>query len=192
MPAPHELNNVTQFPHAAHRRRMLDEPANDAARQSPEEGIAVADIGAWRDDLIQLLNDALATELVCMLRYKHHHVSARNIVSATMSEELLAYAQEEAVHAVRLARRVMQLGGEPDVSAASLAKRSHAEYHDAPDLRSMIRTDLMAARAAVERYGQMIELIGDRDPSTCGLVQDLLVEERQHARGLSRWIEDRP
>lgn len=192
MPTPQELSKVSPFPLAAYRRRMVDEPAHNAARLRPATGIAVADNGPWCDDLMELLNDALASELAGVLRYKHHHVSARNFVSTTMSEELQAYAQDEAVHAVRLARRVMQLGGEPDVSAASLAKCSHAEYLDAPDLRSMIRTELVAARAAVERYGQMIELIGDRDPSTCRLVQELLVDERQHAQGLSRWIEDRP
>ncbi|WP_280156437.1 ferritin-like domain-containing protein [Piscinibacter sp. XHJ-5] len=146
------------------------------------------DHGPRRGDLIVMLNDALATELVCVLRYKRHHFTAHGMAAAKISEEFLVHAREEEAHADRIARRIVQLGGEPDFSPDSLTRRSHAAYDHSLDLEAMIRANLIAERIAVDRYSQMIALIGDEDPSTRRLVEDILIDEQQHAQELSSWL----
>jgi bacterioferritin len=144
----------------------------------------------WRSGLVKLLNDALATELVCVLRYKRHHFTAHGLASPHIAEEFAVHASEEMVHADRLARRIVQLGGEPDFAPETLLQRSHAPYDNATALHAMIRVNLVAERVAVESYGQLVRVVGDRDPSTRRLLEDLLADEQRHADELQGWLDD--
>lgn len=168
----------------------LDTAALDAARSSLEQGAMTPHYGPWRYEIIKMLNDSLATELVCVLRYKRHHFTADGLASAHIAEEFLVHAGEEAVHADRLAKRIVQLGGEPDFSPESLTRRSHAAYDDSRDLRQMIRSNLIAERVAIEAYSQLITLIGDKDSTTRRLLEDILADEQKHAEELRDWLAD--
>jgi bacterioferritin len=168
----------------------LDDKAIEAARHSVDAKPARPADAAWRKDLVKLLNDSLATELVCVLRYKRHHYTAHGLASPKIGEEFLVHANEELAHADRLARRICQLGGEPDFSPATLVGRSHAAYDDSPDLEAMIRANLVAELVAIESYGQLISLVGDRDPTTRRLLEDILGDEQQHAEELQGWLDD--
>lgn len=163
------------------RSLRLDEQALAAARSSIGDGAVTPSYGPWRDDIVRLLNDALATELVCVLRYKRHHFTAKGLASPAIAAEFLVHAQEEAAHGDRLAERIVQLGGEPDFSPVGLVERSHAEYDASDDLQAMVRANLVAERVAVEAYRQMIDLIGDKDPTTRRLLEDILHDEEEHA-----------
>jgi bacterioferritin len=171
-----------------HGRLALDQAAVDAARRSLEQGAVTPHSGPWREDIIKLLNDSLATELVCVLRYKRHHFTADGLASPKIAEEFMVHANEEAAHADRLAQRIVQLGGTPDFSPDSLSKRSHAAYDDSPDLKAMIRANLVAERVAIECYSQIITLIGDKDSTTRRLLEDILSDEQQHADELKDWL----
>jgi bacterioferritin len=169
---------------------VLDELAIDAARGSLDQGALTPHYGPWRKDIIKLLNDSLATELVCVLRYKRHHFTAAGLASPKIAEEFLVHATEEAMHADRLAKRIVQLGGDPDFSPDSLTGRSHAGYDDSSDLKAMIRANLVAERVAIESYSQMIVLIGDKDSTTRRLIEDILSDEQEHAEELKDWLAD--
>ena len=182
--------NVTTLPVADHRRMVLDQSGIDAARRNLDQGAMTPHYGSWRLDVIKLLNDALATELVCVLRYKRHHFTAHGLASAKIAEEFLVHATEESGHADRLARRIVQLGGEPDFSPGSLTARSHALYDDSSDLKAMITANLVAERVAIEAYSQIISLIADRDPTTRRLLEDILSDEQEHAEELKNWLSD--
>jgi bacterioferritin len=171
-------------------RLVLNEEAIDAARRNLDLGAVTPHYGPWREDIIKLLNDSLATELVCVLRYKRHHFTADGLASPKIADEFLVHANEEAGHADRLARRIVQLGGQPDFSPDSLTQRSHAAYDDSSDLKAMIRANLVAERVAVEAYSQFIELIGDKDSTTRRLLEDILADEQQHADELKDWLAD--
>jgi len=170
-------------------RLELDEAAIDVARHSLEPG-APQHAAPWRKDIVKLLNDSLATELVCVLRYKRHHFTADGLASPKIAEEFLVHANEEAAHADRLARRIVQLGGEPDFSPDSLTRRSHADYDEALDLKAMIRANLVAERVAIESYSQLVALIGDKDSTTRRLIEEILGDEQQHAEELEGWLAD--
>jgi bacterioferritin len=144
----------------------------------------------WQADLIGLLNDALATELVCVLRYKRHHFTAHGLESSRVADEFMVHANEEAVHADRIARRIVQLGGEPDFAPESLAQRSHAVYDDSLDLHAMMVVDLTSERLACESYKQLIKRIGERDSTTRRLLEDILSEEQAHASELAGWLSE--
>ena len=159
----------------------LDLKALQAAKSNLEQGAVTPGYGPWRDDIVQLLNDALATELVCVLRYKRHHFTAKGMTSPAIAEEFMVHAQAEAGHGDRLAERIVQLGGETDFSPDTLLQRSHAEYDASSDLKAMIRANLVAERVAVEAYRQMIVLVGDKDPTTRRLLEDILGDEEEHA-----------
>ena len=181
-------NNITALPSV--QRLALDESALDAARNSLEDGSITPHYGPWRDDIVKLLNDALATELVCILRYKRHHFTAKGLSSPKIAEEFMVHAQEETAHGDQIAERIVQLGGEPDFAPDSLTQRSHAEYDDSSELNDMIRANLVAERVAVETYSQMIDLIGDKDSTTRRMLEDILADEQEHADELSDWLED--
>lgn len=172
------------------RRLELDQNAIDAARLNLDQGAVTPSYGPWRDDIVKLLNDALATELVCVLRYKRHHFTAHGLVAPSIAEEFMVHAQEEAAHSDKLAERIVQLGREPDYSPDSLSRRSHADYDDAKDLKAMVRANLVAERIAVESYRQMIELIGDKDPTTRRLLESILNDEEEHADELRDMLEE--
>ena len=181
----------TQRNPAAQAQPMaLDEAAIDAARHSLDQGAVTPSYGPWRDSIVKLLNDSLATELVCVLRYRRHHFTAQGLASSPIADEFLVHANEELAHADRLARRIVQLGGEPDFSPDSLSQRSHASYDAAHPLKAMIKANLVAERVAIESYSQQIKLIGDKDVTTRRLLEDILADEQQHADELSDWLAD--
>jgi bacterioferritin len=183
-----ENNKVKQLSIAGHAPMALDEAALEAARRSLDQGAMTPSYGPWRADIIKLLNDSLATELVCVLRYKRHHFTAVGLSSPKIAEEFMVHAGEEAAHADRLAQRIVQLGGKPDFSPDSLTERSHAAYDDSTDLKAMIRANLIAERVAIEAYSQIIALIGDKDSTTRRLLEDILSDEQEHAEELSDWL----
>ncbi len=160
---------------------QLDEKALQAARSDVDDGAVTPSYGPWRDDIVRLLNDSLATELVCVLRYRRHHFTADGMASPAIAAEFLVHADEESTHANRIAERIVQLGGSPDFNPATLLERSHAEYDDSSDLREMIKANLVAERVAVEAYRQMISLIGDKDPTTRRILEEILEDEEEHA-----------
>ncbi len=183
-----EPTNVKQLASVEHRM-VLDEAAIDAARRSLDQGAVTPNYGPWREDVIKLLNDSLATELVCVLRYKRHHFTAKGLASPKIAEEFLVHANEEAAHGDRLAQRIVELGGEPDFSPDSLRKRSHAEYDASSDLKDMIKANLIAERVAIEAYSQIIAMIGDKDSTTRRLLEDILSDEQGHADELKDWLD---
>ena len=185
--APQKLKPQPQA-HGEHKPMALDNAALDAARHSLDAGAVTPELGPWREEIVKLLNDSLATELVCVLRYKRHHFTAVGLASPKIAEEFMVHAGEESGHGDRLARRIVQLGGTPDFSPDSLSARSHAAYDDSTELKAMIRANLVAERVAIEAYSQIIRLIGDKDPSTRRLVEDILADEQQHAEELSDWL----
>jgi bacterioferritin len=146
--------------------------------------------GPWREDIIKLLNDALATELVCILRYKRHHYTAKGLSSPKIAEEFMVHAQEETAHGDQIAERIVQLGGVPDFSPDHLTQRSHADYDDSSDLTAMIKANLIAERVAIEAYSQMIALIGDKDSTTRRMLESILSQEQEHAEELSDWMQE--
>ena len=171
-----------------HLQLILDDTAIDAARRRSDDCAVTPRDNPWRVDIIELLNDALATELVCVLRYKRHHFTASGMNSPKIAEEFMVHATEEAVHADRLAKRIVQLGGAPDFSPDSLSRRSRADYDESTELTTMIRVNLVAERVAIEAYSQMVALIGDKDPTTRRLLEDILSDEQEHAEELKGWL----
>jgi len=167
----------------------LDETALEAARTRAEDGAVTPGYGPWRDDIVKLLNDALATELVCVLRYKRHHFTAHGMSSPAIAAEFMVHANEEAAHGDLIAERIVQLGGEPDFAPNTLLDRSHAQYDDSSDLKAMIRANLVAERVAVEAYRQMIALIGDKDPTTRRMLEGILADEEEHADEMKDLLE---
>lgn len=167
----------------------LDEEAiRKAASADLDDGAVTPGYGPYRDSIVKLLNDALATELVCVLRYKRHYFTANGRESPAIAEEFLQHANEESAHADKIAQRIVQLGGSPNFNPDSLSERSHADYDESTDLKAMVRANLVAERIAVETYRQMIELIGDKDPTTRRLLEGVLAEEEEHADELSDWL----
>jgi bacterioferritin len=169
-------------------RLELDNAALEAAKRSLEKGAVTPSYGPWREDIIKLLNDALATEIVCTLRYKRHYFTAKGLASPKIAEEFLVHANEETAHGDMIAERIVQLGGEPDFAPTTLTSRSHADYDESLDLQAMIRANLIAERVAIEAYGQMIKLIGDKDSTTRRMLESILSQEQEHADELSDWL----
>jgi bacterioferritin len=167
---------------------VLDEEALKQAAQNLNDGAVTPSYGPHRDAIIKLLNDALATELVCVLRYKRHHFTAIGLASPKIAEEFLVHANEEAAHGDLLAERIAQLGGDPDFAPDTLKQRSHAAYDEAKDLKAMVRADLIAERIAIESYTQMITLLADKDPTTRRMLEGILAQEEAHANELKDWL----
>lgn len=168
----------------------LDLDAIEAVRNKAGTLDADEGLGPWREEIIALLNGALATELVCTLRYRRHHFTADGMAAPKIAEEFLVHANEELAHADRLARRIVQLGGKPDFAPQTLLERSHAAYDEAQDLKAMMRANLVAERVAIESYSQMIALTRDKDPATRRLLEDILSDEQEHAEELKSWLAD--
>ncbi len=162
------------------------------ARQHIEQGAVTADYSANREEVLKQLNEALATELVCVLRYRRHYFMARGIHSRGVAEEFLAHSNEELGHADQLAARIVQLGGEPDFNPTELAGRSHAEYLAGGSLTDMIKEDLVAERIAIHSYRNMISYLGHDDPTTSNLLKSILAVEEEHADELSDLLADLP
>ena len=185
-----DTGNVTTLPSADVEHLALNDAGLQAAKRSLEEGAVTPSYGPWRDDIIKLLNDSLATELVCVMRYKRHHFTAKGLASPKIAEEFMVHAQEETAHADQIAERIVQLGGEPDFSPARLLERSHADYDDSSELKAMIKANLIAERVAIEAYSQMIALIGDKDSTTRRMLESILSQEQEHADELSDWMTE--
>lgn len=159
------------------------------ARQNIEGGAVTEGYAADRSKVIQLLNEALATELVCVLRYKRHYFMAKGIHSDPVKAEFLAHAAEEMAHADRLAKRITELGGDPNFSPDGLSTRSHAEYVAGDTLNSMIKEDLIAERIAIESYREMIAYLAGNDPTTQRMLKEILASEEEHAEDLASLLE---
>lgn len=162
----------------------------ERARRHLEEGAVTPSYGADKDVVVRLLNEALATELVCTLRYKRHYFTARGLTSAGVAAEFLEHANEEQAHADQIAERIVQLGGEPDFSPDTLVARSHAEYVEGDSLTEMIREDLVAERIAIESYRDIIQYLGNNDPTTRRLMEEILAKEEEHAEDLLSLIQE--
>jgi bacterioferritin len=168
---------------------QLDQSGLEAAKHSLDDGAVTPNYGPWRDDIVKLLNDSRATELVCILRYKRHHFTAKGLASPAIAAEFLVHAEEETAHADMIAERIVQLGGEPDFMPATLLQRSHADYDDSSELQDMIRANLVAERVAIEAYSQMVKLVGDKDSTTRRMLEHILSQEQEHAEELSDWLD---
>jgi bacterioferritin len=162
------------------------------ARKHIEEGAVTAGYAADREAVLKLLNEALATEIVCVLRYRRHYFMARGIHSKGIAEEFLTHSNEELGHADQIAERIVQLGGEPDFAPDSLTGRSHAEYVVGKTLVGMIKEDLVAERIAIDSYRGMIDYIGDQDPTTSEMLKGILAVEEEHADELADLLQDLP
>jgi bacterioferritin len=159
------------------------------ARKHIEEGAITRGYSANLETVIRLLNEALATELICVLRYKRHFFMAKGIHSDSVKAEFLAHANEEMLHADRLAKRITELGGEPDFSPDGLSERSHAEYIEGHSLKSMLKENLIAERIAIESYREMIVYLATHDPTTQRMLKDILAIEEEHAEDLASLLE---
>ncbi|HWZ48141.1 MAG TPA: ferritin-like domain-containing protein [Herbaspirillum sp.] len=159
----------------------LDVAAIRKAAKKLDDGPVTAGYQGNREEIVSMLNDALATELLCILRYKRHYFTASGPGVEPIKAEFLQHAGEEAGHADRIAERIVQLNGEPDFNPAILTQRSHAEYDASLNVKEMIKADLVAERVAIESYRQMIERIGDSDPTTRQMLVEIMTNEEEHA-----------
>ncbi len=160
------------------------------ARQHIEEGAVTPSYTADREVVLHLLNGALATEIVCALRYRRHYFMANGLLAEAIKQEFLAHAQQELGHADQLAERIVQLGGEPNFNPEGLTARSHAEYKEGRNLEEMIREDLVAERVAIESYREMIEYLEGKDHTTRRLLEGIMAVEEEHAEELASMLED--
>lgn len=160
------------------------------ARQHIENGPVTEAYGADRETVIKLLNEALATELVCVLRYKRHYFMAQGINAEPVAAEFLQHANEEQGHADELAGRIVQLNGSPNFNPDGLLMRSHSEYAEGTSLLDMIKEDLVAERIAIDSYGEMIRYIGDKDITTRRILEGILAVEEEHADDLAGFLAD--
>jgi bacterioferritin len=161
----------------------------ERARRRIERGAITESYGADPAVVVDLLNQALATEIVCQLRYKRHYFTAQGLASEAVANEFLAHAKEEEEHADWLAARIVQIGGEPDFSPEGLTSRSHAEYVAGNSLIEMIEEDLVAERVAIESYGEMIRYLADSDITSRRLLEKILAVEEEHAEDLVSLIQ---
>ena len=159
------------------------------ARRNIEDGAITSTYGADKEVVIRLLNEALATEWVCVLRYYRHYFMASGMLADSVKAEFLEHAQQEQAHANKLAERIVQLGGEPDLNPDTLTARAHAEYKEGQDLRDMVKEDLVAERIAIDSYREMINYIGNRDTTTKRILESILAQEEEHADEFSDLLD---
>lgn len=164
----------------------------ERARQQIDKGPITEAYGADLPRVLQVLNEALATEIVCVLRYKRHYYTATGMNSEPVAAEFLEHAGEEQEHADKLAQRIVQLGGEPDFNPDTLTGRAHAEYDESLDLVRMVEEDLVAERVAIASYTEIVQWLGDRDPTTRRVFEDLLAQEEEHADDMRGLLERIP
>ncbi|MDR0279409.1 MAG: bacterioferritin [Paucimonas sp.] len=153
----------------------------ERARQHVEQGAVTEGYNADRQTILRLLNESLATEWVCTLRYKRHYYMASGIKASVAAAEFLEHANQEQEHADKLAERIVQLGGEPDLNPDNLSKNSHAQYVAGRNLKEMVLEDLVAERIAIDSYREIVRFIGDSDPTTRRIFEDILAQEEEHA-----------
>jgi bacterioferritin len=159
------------------------------ARKHIERGAVTEGYQADLPTAVRILNEALATEIVCVLRYKRHYFMASGIHAQSVRQEFLQHANEEQGHADQIAERITQLRGEPNFSPEGLASRSHSEYQEGKSLTDMIKEDLVAERVAIESYSEMIKYFGDKDPTTRRMLEEILAKEEEHADDLVTLLE---
>ncbi|HZQ69624.1 MAG TPA: DUF892 family protein [Terriglobales bacterium] len=160
------------------------------ARQHIKNGAVTDNYKGNRETVIKILNDALATELVCVLRYKRHYYMASGIHSEAVKSEFLEHAEEEQKHADQIAERISQLDGAPDLNPQGLVDRSHSEYVEGSTIVDMIREDLVAERIAIESYGEIIRYLGENDPTSRRMMEEILAKEEEHADDMKTLLED--
>ena len=175
---------------------MADQPfltdiktLRERARQHIENGAVTSGYSADRETVIKLLNEALATEIVCVLRYRRHYFMASGINAESVATEFLQHANEEQGHADQIAHRIVQLQGEPDFNPEGLLMRSHAEYVEGTTLTDMIKEDLVAERIAIDSYREMITYFGNQDVTTRRLMEEILAVEEEHADDLVNMLQ---
>lgn len=159
------------------------------ARQHIEDGAVTDGYKGDRKVVLRVLNEALATEIVCVLRYKRHHYMAKGIHSQAVAQEFLEHAAEEQEHADLIAERITQLDGEPNFNPDGLLTRSHSEYVEGESLVDMIREDLVAERIAVESYSEIIRYLSDNDPTSRRMMESILAKEEEHAEEMKTLLE---
>ncbi|RMH91095.1 bacterioferritin [Lysobacter pythonis] len=166
----------------------------ERARKNIEQGAVTPSYSAEREVVIEKLNESLATEWICVLRYMRHYFMAQGMLADAVKAEFLEHAKQEQAHADLIAERIVQLGGEPDLDPATLAGRSHAEYVEGKNLRDMVRENLIAERIAIDAYRELIDFVGDKDTTTKRMLMHILAQEEEHADEfadlLNGWIGD--
>jgi bacterioferritin len=161
----------------------------ERARRHIEKGAVTEGYTADRETVIKLMNEALATEIVCVLRYRRHYFMATGINAESVASEFLQHANEEQGHADQIAGRIVQLGGEPNFNPEGLLSRSHAEYVEGESLTDMIKEDLVAERIAIDSYREMITYFGNDDPTSRRMMEEILAVEEEHADDLVSLLE---
>jgi bacterioferritin len=159
------------------------------AREHMEQGAVTPGYGADRETVVKVLNEALATEIVCNLRYRRHYFMAAGINAKAAADEFLQHANEEQGHADEIAQRIVQLGGEPNFSPDGLLTRSHAEYAEGHSVEEMIKEDLVAERIAIDSYREIVQYLGNNDPTTRRMMEGILAVEEEHADDLVSLLE---
>jgi bacterioferritin len=180
------MSNATKGEFVMDLKRIREQ-----ARKDMDDGPVTQTYGADRETVLKLLNGALATELVCVLRYKRHYFMAKGINSEAVAQEFLEHANEEQGHADTLAARIVQLGGEPDFAPDNLSKRSHSEYKEGKNLTDMIRENLVAERIAIDTYREIIRYLGDGDVTTRRMFEEILAVEEEHADDMADLLSGR-
>ncbi len=160
------------------------------AREHMLQGAVTQGYSADRKAVLKVLNEALATEIVCVLRYKRHYYMASGIHAKSVAAEFLEHANEEQGHADQIATRIVQLGGAPDLSPNGLLARSHSEYVEGDDIVEMLEEDLVAERIAIDTYREIIQYVGNDDPTTRRMMEGILASEEEHAEDLSSLLEE--
>jgi len=179
-----EENEMTQM-HLSDKQTL-----RERARKNVEDGAVTEGYSADREEILRLLNEALATEWVCVLRYKRHHFMATGLKASVAAAEFLEHATQEMEHADKLAERIVQLGGEPEFNPDLLSKNAHAQYVAGNTLKEMVYEDLVAERIAIDSYREMIQYIGDKDPTTRRILEDILAQEEEHADDMADILQD--
>lgn len=160
------------------------------ARAHIEQGAVTEGYKADRKLVVKVLNEALATEIVCVLRYKYHHYMAKGIHAQSVAAEFLEHANEEQAHADRIAERITQLDGVPNLSPEGLLTRSHSDYVEGDDLVDMIKENLVAERIAIDSYREVIQFLGNDDPTTRRMMEEILAQEEEHAEDMATLLEE--
>jgi bacterioferritin len=158
------------------------------AREKMDDGAVTSSYHADREKVIEVLNEVLATETVCTLRYRSHYFMAKGVHAPGVEDEFLEHANEEQMHADRVAKRIAELGGVPNLNPEGLAARSHAEYGEGETLIDMIREDLIAERIAIGTYSEIVRWLGNDDPTTRRMMEEILATEEEHADDMSKLL----
>ncbi len=164
------------------------EAIRQRARAHMHDGAVTGAYLADKERVIAVLNEVLATEIVCVLRYKNHYFMASGIHAKPVAEEFLEHANEEMRHADMVAKRITELGGNPNLSPVGLATRSHAEYKEVDSLEDMIKEDLVAERVAIETYSEIVRWLGQDDNTTRRMIEEILAVEEEHADDLANLL----